>query len=318
MRVFTTVHPSTIEPARPRRRREVNRGRIIGASDSLFDLYAGAVAVEVENAAVPEDVELLLAVPRASNVVRGHVESLRVPMVGGGSLLEALTSALDVHYTLTEEESNKVKWLSRMAGFEESHAEAVDAAESGEISKFLLLGEDCVGPNSRAAVVGRPYRSMVVEVKLTTRQSLSYYVDDQGQRVQPHSCCVVKEEVLPTLGRAAEAGALFRALDGSRIQKLATTAVDLVLVPEDYQVLSVQTIGTQSGADMRKEARILYTTYVPALLDSDVSFDDPELRRHHAVYKPGRGDWNSTFRGGNAWTCPGPPTEPYPPGFGES
>ena len=48
------------------------------------------------------------------------------------------------------------------------------------------------------------------------------------------------------------------------------------------------------------------------------SFDNEELRRHHAVYKPGQGNWNGPFRDGNKWTWPGPPTEPYPPGFGES
>ena len=69
---------------------------------------------------------------------------------------------------------------------------------------------------------------------------------------------------------------------------------------------------------MRKGTRYLYMSYVPALLDSDVSFDDPELRRHHAVYKPGRGNWDGPFRDGNNWTCPGPPTEPYPLGFGRS
>ena len=69
---------------------------------------------------------------------------------------------------------------------------------------------------------------------------------------------------------------------------------------------------------MKKQARIVWISYLKALLDSDASFDNLALRRHYAVSKPGRGDWESSFRGGNAWTWPGPPTEPYPPGFGES
>ena len=316
MRVSTSVHQCTIEPARPRRRREVNRGRIIGAYDSLFDLYAGAVAVEVGNAAIAADVERLRDMPRGSDVLAGRVDSLEVAMVGGGTPLEALTRAFDVHYALEEEESLRVQCESRAAGFAESRAEALDAAELGEISKFLLLGGDRVGPNSRAAVVGRPHRSMVVAIKLNARQGSVRFRDDQGGT--PHACSVVGEEVLPTLEKAAGAGASFTALDGSRIRKLEIAVVDLVLVPVDFPIADSRTIKTREIGEMRKGARYLYMSYVPALLDSDVSFDNPELRRHHAVYKPGRGDWDGPPRGGNAWTWPGPPTEPYPPGFGES
>ena len=316
MRVFTTVHPSTIEPARPRRRREVNRGRIIGTSDSLFDVYAGAVAVEVENAAIAADVERLRAVPRGSDVVRGSVDSLQVAMVGGGTPWDALTSAFNVHYALEEAESDKVKYVSRLAGFKESCAEALDAAELGEFSKFLLLGGDVVGPDSRAAVVGSAFRSAVVGVKVNRRQGLLRYRDDQGQKVTPHACCVVTDDVLLILGKAAEAGASFTAPDGSRIQESA--AVDVVLVPIDYTISRTDNIKSRQNARMRQEARYVWMSYVDALLDSDASFDNEELRRHHAVYKPGRGNWDGPFSGRNAWTWPGPPTEPYPPGFGES
>ena len=125
-------------------------------------MYAGAVAVEVENAAIVADVALLRNIPRGSDVLAGRVDSLEVAMVGGGTPLEALTHALDEHYALEEAQSLKVTYESRMAGFVESCDEALDGAAVGEISKFLLLGDDGVGPNSRVAVVGRPCRPMVV------------------------------------------------------------------------------------------------------------------------------------------------------------
>ena len=118
------------------------------------------------------------------------------------------------------------------------------------------------------------------------------------------------------LARAAEAGASFTAPDGSRIQESA--AVDVVLVPIDYTISRTDNIKSRQNARMRQEARYVWMSYVDALLDSDASFDNEELRRHHAVYKPGRGNWDGPFSGRNAWTWPGPPTEPYPPGFGES
>ena len=270
----------------------------------------------VENAAIAADVERLRADPRGSAVVRGSVDSLQVAMVGGGTPWDALTGALDKHYTLAEDESDKVKYASRLAGFCENRAEALDAAELGEISKLLLLYGDAVGPNSRAAVGGEKFRSAVVGVKVNTQQS-GIRIGGPGGTV-PHACCVVDDVLLPTLGRAAGAGALFTALDGSRIKNLGSTDVDVVLVPIDFPILTSQTIRSKSPGNMRKEARYVWMSYVDALLDSDASLDDERLRRHHAVYKPGRGNWNGPFRDGNAWTWPGAPTEPYPPGFGES
>jgi len=266
------------------------------------------------------DVALLRNIPRGSDVLAGRVDSLEVAMVGGGTPLEALTHALDVHYTLEEAESLKVTYESRLAGYLENCAEALDAAEGGEISKFLLLddSEAGVGPLSRAAVDGRPFRSAVLGIKVSQFQSAVNYLDDEGKQVKPHACCVVEEEVLPMLARAAEAGASFTALDGSRIKNLGSTGVDLILVPIGFPILHTETIKSENAVEMRKQARYVWMSYVDALLDSDASFDNEELRRHHAVYKPGRGNWDGPFWGRNAWDRPGPPTEPYPPGFGES
>jgi len=279
-------------------------------------LYTGAVAVTVANAAIAADVALLRDIPRGSAVVSGSVDSLEVAMVGGETPLEALTRALDVHYALEEAESDKVKYESRAAGFAESLTEALDAAQVGEISKLLLLGADCVGPNSHAAVVGRPFRPMVVGVKIGPRQRQVYYVNDQGDNVRPHACCVVDDDFLSTLSKVAEAGGSFTHRDGSRIGKLQDSHVDIVLVPIDFPIRHSLTIKSENAAEMRKEARYLFTTYVDALLGSDVSFDNEELRRHHAVYK--LQDWTRNSSKYNPWLMPGPPTEPYPPGFGES
>ena len=282
-------------------------------------MYTGAVAVTVANAAIAADVALLRDIPRGSAVVSGSVDSLEVAMVGGGTPLEALTHALDVYYALEEAESLKVTYESRLAGYLENCAEALDAAKGGEISKFLLLddSEAGVGPLSRAAVDGRPFRSAVVGIKVSQFQSAVNYLD-KGRQVRPHSCCVLNDDDLSTLGRAAGAGASFTAPDGSRIKSLQSADVDVVLVPIDVPILGLNTIKCKDMGRMKKEARFLYMPFVDALLDSDASFDDERLRRHYAVFKPGRGDWNSTFRGDNAWTWPGPPAERYPPGFGES
>ena len=85
---------------------------------------------------------------------------------------------------------------------------------------------------------------------------------------------------------------------------------------DNYSVQHIPPGESENAAEMRKEARYLFTTYVDALLGSDVSFDNEELRRHHAVYK--LQDWTRNSSKYNPWLMPGPPTEPYPPGFGES
>jgi hypothetical protein len=281
-------------------------------------LYAGAVAVTVGNAAVAADVAQLRAAPRASDVVRGRVPSLRVAMRGGGSLLEALTHLLDNHDALTEEESNKVKWESRAAGFVENCADALDTAESGQfLPKLLLLrdGRVGVGPESVAAVEGRHWRPAVVGIKLTALQGNMNYNDDQGRRVVPHACSVVDDDVLPMLSRASEAGALFSALDGSSLGALHAAKVDLVVVPNNFVIADSNTVRTKDKGKMKAGARYVWMTYVDALIDSRASFDDVDLRRHHAVYKPGQGDWDKIPRGKNAWQSSGPPATPYPPGF---
>ena len=201
----------------------------------VLDVEVSAVHIDIEDAAVEEDVVALENAPRACDVVRGGVATFPpVDVEGHDSPAAWLREEIDAWEQAPENVKKEARCRTRMADLVRRCAEAV-AAEEGV---FLRRAGDPVGPDSRGPVDGEGVRPAVVGVRWTHPGTIVYR--DDRPAYSPEAAAVVDCDV--ALKRAADKGASFRNLDGSAIGDVRRADVDMVLVPPNYNVRDWQSV----------------------------------------------------------------------------
>ena len=272
----------------------------------VLDVEVSAVHIDIEDAAVEEDVVALETTARACDVVRGGVATFPpVDVKGYDSLADWLRVEVDDWEAAPANVKKEAKCRARMADLVVRCTEAV-VAEDG---LFLRRAGDPVGPDSRGPVDGEGVRPAVVGVKSTGTGAIRYR---NGTSYYPEAASVV--DCYSVLENAADNGASFRNLNGSPIGTLMRTEVDFVFVPENFPVTHNQSViirGSQEGRSLHGQyvarRRYLWTSCVGALLDSDdASIDDLAFRKQYAVYglqDENRPQWKNV----NDWIIKRPP-----------